>query len=91
MRHMLTGTIVPSRCCKTETCRFLAEVLYVFGDAHRQAWVENRWLYNKEEVQDIVPKNRCETKNSDRNKNKEIGHEGSDWPCGTSGSRMRIS
>lgn len=46
--------------------RFLAEILYIFKDKFGQAWVENRWLYNKDEVLDTVPKSRRANGDFDR-------------------------
>lgn len=38
--------------------RYPAEILHIFKDRHGDDWVEVRWLYTKEEIQDTVPKSR---------------------------------
>ncbi|CAN0244724.1 unnamed protein product, partial [Scytosiphon promiscuus] len=43
---------------ETDSGMYPAEILHIFKDRHGDDWVEVRWLYTKEEIQDTVPKSR---------------------------------
>lgn len=51
-----SDTFIPHWQCVVWSCRCISEILYIFKDVHGTAWLQNRWLYSKEEVQDALPK-----------------------------------
>lgn len=38
--------------------RYPAEIVYIFKDRYGDEWVEVRWLYTKDEIEETVPKSR---------------------------------
>ncbi|CAN0162790.1 unnamed protein product [Pylaiella littoralis] len=44
---------------ETTSGMYPAEIVYIFKDRHGDEWVEVRWLYTKDEIEDTVPKSRC--------------------------------
>eukprot|EP00903_Cladosiphon_okamuranus_P021157 g19433.t1 len=48
-------------CVVMETTlgKYPAEIVYIFKDRYGDEWVEVRWLYTKDEIEETVPKSRC--------------------------------
>eukprot|EP00752_Nemacystus_decipiens_P015924 g14231.t1 len=44
---------------ETTSGKYPAEILYIFKDRYGDEWVEVRWLYTKDEIEETVPKSRC--------------------------------
>ncbi|CAM9288833.1 unnamed protein product [Ectocarpus sp. 6 AP-2014] len=41
---------------ETDSGKYPAEIVHIFKDRHGEEWVEVRWLYTKEEIEETVPK-----------------------------------
>lgn len=44
----------PPACAR----RYPAEIVYIFKDRYGDEWVEVRWLYTKDEIEETVPRSR---------------------------------
>lgn len=56
MKHNTARQTTSTR--RKRPARYPAEILYIFKDRHGDEWVEVRWLYTKDEIEDTVPKSR---------------------------------